>query len=76
MTSIRNTNETFLLEGNYTVMFVWLFIGKYFILIYYSANLRIENGSLCLVVYRNQRGRANSLLTCSLYNIAFIGESG
>lgn len=75
MTSIRNVNGTFLLEGNYMVMFVCLFIGKYFILIGNSANLRIENASSCLVLDRNQRGRANLLLTCSLYSISFIGES-
>lgn len=76
MTSIRNVNRTFLLEGNYMVMFVWLFIGKYFILIGCSTNLRIENASSYLVLYRNQRGRANLLLTYSLYSISFIGESG
>lgn len=74
MTSIRNVNGTFLLEGNYMVMFVWLFIGKYFLLIGYSTNLRLENTSSYLVLYRNQRGRANLLLTCSLYSISFIGE--
>jgi len=57
------------------VVFVWLFIGKYFILIGYGANLGIENDSSCLVLYRNQRGRANLFPTCSLYSISFIGES-
>lgn len=74
MTSIRNVNGTFLLEENYMFMFVWLFIGKYFILIGYSTNLRLENASSYLVLYRNQQGRANLLLTCSLYSISFIGE--
>lgn len=75
MTSIRNVNGTFLLEGNYMVMFVRLFIGKYFILIGCNENPRLENASSCLALYRDQRSRANLLLTCSLYGISFIGES-